>query len=181
MDTLIPAERHRRPRVPAAATPVPPAESTVGARGWLDTHRATLVAVAVQRAAEGWLSHATRLATILFRHLKVSGHYPEGRAIHSYALHAAQDSGDRGAQADAWRSLGFLDAWQGRYEEAAGQLRQALAAFARPAIWPARPGRSATSGLLTGGRAITSRRPGRSSKPWSFSRRAATRSGKWAR
>jgi len=129
MDTLIPAERHRRPHVPAAATPVPPVASTAGARGWLDAHRATLVAVAGQTAAEGWPSHATRLATILFRHLKVSGRYPEGRAIHSYALHAAQSSGDRGAQADAWRSLGVLDAWQGRYEEAAGQLRQALAAF----------------------------------------------------
>ncbi|MGI8451293.1 MAG: BTAD domain-containing putative transcriptional regulator [Streptosporangiaceae bacterium] len=129
MDTLIPAERHRRPRVPAAATPVPPVGSAAGARAWLDTHRATLVAVAGQAAAEGWPSHATRLATILFRHLKVSGHYPAGRAIHTYALHAARGSGDRGAQADAWRSLGVLDAWQGRYEEAAGQLRQALAAF----------------------------------------------------
>jgi len=129
MDTLVPAERHRRPSVPSSATPAPPLAGPEAARAWLDAQRATLVAVAAHTASEGWPGHATRLATILFRYLKVGGHYPEGRAIHTSALHAARHSGDRAAQADASRSLGVLDAWQGRYQSAADQLGQALVIF----------------------------------------------------
>ena len=36
MDTLFPAERHRRPRIPRPATPVPPLADPAAARDWLD-------------------------------------------------------------------------------------------------------------------------------------------------
>jgi DNA-binding SARP family transcriptional activator/tetratricopeptide (TPR) repeat protein len=129
MNTLIPAERHRRPHVPQPAAPAPPVAGPVAARAWLDAERAILVAVAGHAASEGWPGHAAHLAAILFRYFEVGGHYPEGRVVHTHALHAARQSGDRTAQADALRSLGALDARQGRYQQAVGQLRQALAIF----------------------------------------------------
>jgi tetratricopeptide (TPR) repeat protein/transcriptional regulator with XRE-family HTH domain len=129
MDTLVPAERHRRPRVSPAASPAPPVTDPVAARAWLDTERASMVAVAGHAASEGWPGHATRLAAILFRYFEAGGHYPEGRALHTHALHAAQHCGDRAAQAGALHSLGSFDTRQGRYPQAAGQLRQALAIF----------------------------------------------------
>ena len=129
MDTLVPAEGHRRPRLPPAATPGPPVADAAEARAWLDGERANLVVVAAHTAAQGWPGHATRLAMILFRYLEVGGHYQDARAIHAHALYAAQHSGDRAAQADSLRSLGAVDAWQGRYQEAAAQHGQALAIF----------------------------------------------------
>ncbi len=65
MDTLFPAERHRRPRILAPATPAPPVARRAAARAWLDTERANLVAAA-QMGENGWPGHAIRLAATLF-------------------------------------------------------------------------------------------------------------------
>jgi DNA-binding SARP family transcriptional activator/tetratricopeptide (TPR) repeat protein len=129
MDTLFPAEHHLRPRVSPPATPTPPLASPGTARAWLDTQLASLAAVAVHAATCGWLSHATRLAAILFRYLDTGGHYPEAITIHTHALLAAQHARDRAAEATALTSLGVVDRRQGRYQQATGHLRQALALF----------------------------------------------------
>jgi len=42
MDTLVPAEQHRRPRVPPTGTPSPLVADPPEARAWLDVERATL-------------------------------------------------------------------------------------------------------------------------------------------
>jgi hypothetical protein len=69
MDTLFPADRHRRPRIPRPATPVPPLADPAAAREWLDAERAALVAATAHTAAHDWPGHATRLAATLSSYL----------------------------------------------------------------------------------------------------------------
>ncbi len=131
MDTLYPAERHRRPPIAPPATPVPPVTGLVDARGWLDAERATLVAVTVHTAEDGWPSHATRLAATLSRYLDQGGHNPEAIIIHSRARIAAQQADDTAAEAAAAKALGLVAFHQGRWQQATGHLEQALALFQR--------------------------------------------------
>ena len=129
MDTLYPAERHRRPRLPPSANPAPRVTKPAAARAWLDTERATLVAVAVHAAGHGWPAHATRLADTLFRYLDLGGHYSEAVTIHSHARAAAQRTGDQAAEAKALNHIGVVYWHLSRYQEAADYLRQALPLF----------------------------------------------------
>ncbi len=126
MDTLFPAERHRRPRVPRSATPAPPVGDPAAARAWLDAERAILVASAAYAAAHGWSAHATHLAATLFRYLE-GGHDLDAVTIHSHARYAAAQAGDRIAEATALNDLGLADFRQGRCEQAASLLQQAVA------------------------------------------------------
>jgi DNA-binding SARP family transcriptional activator/Tfp pilus assembly protein PilF len=129
MDTLYPAEHHRRPRIPPPSSQVPPVTDPVGARGWLDAERGTLVAITVYAAEHGWPSHATRLAATLFRYLDSGGHHPEAIIVHSRARIAARQAGDSAAEAAALNALGVVAFHQGRYQQATDHLEQALALF----------------------------------------------------
>jgi DNA-binding SARP family transcriptional activator/tetratricopeptide (TPR) repeat protein len=129
MDTLAPAERHRRPRIPPPGSPVPDVASEPAARAWLDSQRACLVAAAAYTASQGWPGHATRLAAILISYLDAGGYYPEAITIHMCARRAAAATGDRAAEATALTSLGFVHLRQGRYQQASDHLRQALVLF----------------------------------------------------
>jgi DNA-binding SARP family transcriptional activator/Flp pilus assembly protein TadD len=128
MDVLVPAERHCRPRVPLGACQVPLADQAA-AREWLDAERASLVAVVVYAAGHGWPGHATRLAAVLFRYLLAGGYLPEALTAHSHALMAARQAGDSSSEATALTSLAATHSRQGRYQQAASQLQQALALF----------------------------------------------------
>jgi DNA-binding SARP family transcriptional activator/Tfp pilus assembly protein PilF len=129
MDTLVPAEQQRRPRIPAPATPLPPVGAAAAARAWLDAERAILVAVAAYTAGHGWPEHTTRLAATLFRYLDRGGHHADALTVHTHALHAARQTGDRGAQANTLISLGQVFWLQGRYRQATHHLQQALALY----------------------------------------------------
>jgi DNA-binding SARP family transcriptional activator/tetratricopeptide (TPR) repeat protein len=129
MDTLYPAESHRRPRIPTPATPIPPVTEQAAARAWLDTERPTLVAVAVHAAGHGSPSHASLLSATVGRYLDTGGHYPEALTIHSGARAAAQHTGDQAAEATALNYLGAVHLRQGRYQQAAGHIQQALTLF----------------------------------------------------
>jgi DNA-binding SARP family transcriptional activator len=129
MDTLVPAERHRRPRVPRPATPIPSLADPAAARDWLDGERAALVAAAAHTAAHGWPGHATRLAAILGHYLLSGGHLPEADIIFGHALDAARRTGDRAAEASALSLIGSLDKARARLQQAANQYRQALDLF----------------------------------------------------
>jgi DNA-binding SARP family transcriptional activator/tetratricopeptide (TPR) repeat protein len=131
MDTLFPGERHRRPRISAPVTPAPPVTDSAVALAWLEAERATLVAVAVYTASDGWAGHTTLLATTLFRYLDSGGYNPEAVTIHSQARLAAQQTGEFAAEAEALTSLGVLDLRQGRHPQAAAHLQQSLALFRR--------------------------------------------------
>jgi DNA-binding SARP family transcriptional activator/tetratricopeptide (TPR) repeat protein/DNA-binding XRE family transcriptional regulator len=129
MDTLHPADRHWRPRIPPPSTPAPQLTGPAAARAWLDAEQATLVTVTVHAAEHGWPAHATRLADTLFRYLDYGGHYPEAVIIHSRARIAARRAGDGAAEAAALNALGLTAFHQGRYQESAGHLESALALF----------------------------------------------------
>ena len=129
MDTLFPAERHRRPRIPGQATAVPPLADPAAAREWLDAERATLVAAAGHPAAHDWPGHATRLAAILSRYLLNGDHLLEALTIFGHALGAARRTGDRAAEATILNQIGDVDWQQGRLQQAAEHYRQALALF----------------------------------------------------
>jgi len=126
MDTLVPAEQHRRPRIPPSTTPSPSIADLAAARAWLDAERATLVATCAHTAAHGWLGHTTRLATTLLRYLDVGGHYPDALAIHNHALRAARHTSDYAAEAHALTNLGIVYWQQSRYAQAADHLQQAV-------------------------------------------------------
>jgi tetratricopeptide (TPR) repeat protein len=129
MDTLVPAERYRRPRILPPGTPAPPTDTPAAARAWLDTERNNLVAITLHMTGNGWPGHVTRLAAILFRYLDVGGHYPEAITIHTCARRSAQDTGDRAAEATALNNLGNVDWRQGHYQQATGHHQQALTLF----------------------------------------------------
>jgi tetratricopeptide (TPR) repeat protein/transcriptional regulator with XRE-family HTH domain len=127
MDTLFPAERQRRPRIPAPACPVPALRAEPAARAWLDAERATLVAVTGHAARHGWPGHAIPLAATLYRYLDTGGHFAEAVTVHSSACHAARLAGDREAEAHALHNLGAVDLRVGRYPQGTASMEQALA------------------------------------------------------
>jgi len=129
MDTLYPAERHRRPRIPRPATPVPPLDDPAAARDWLDAECAALVAAAAHTAAHDWPAHTTRLSATLYGYLDNGGHLPEALTIFSHALGAACRTGDRAAEATTLNQIGSIDRQQGRLQQSGDRYRQALALF----------------------------------------------------
>jgi DNA-binding SARP family transcriptional activator/tetratricopeptide (TPR) repeat protein len=129
MDVLHPGERHRRPRVPAPASPVPPVTETAAARTWLDAEQANLIAAAAHATACGWHSHAVRLAATTSRYLDLGGHYSAAITIHGHARRAASRAGDRAAEAEALTNLGTIEWHQGRLRHATRHYHEALIAF----------------------------------------------------
>lgn len=129
MDILVPAEKDRRPPRIQYSGPVPDLPGTQAARGWLDTERANLIAVATLAADGGWPSHTTRLAATLWRYLDIGGHFPEAVVIHGLADQAAARSGDLRTRGDAQSGLGAVNMRQGRYDQAASHYQQARALY----------------------------------------------------
>jgi tetratricopeptide (TPR) repeat protein len=127
MDTLYPAERHRRPRIPPAATPAPPVTEPAAARAWLDAERANLVAITAHAAGHGWPAHATRLAATLFRYLAAGSYCQEAITIYTHARTAARQTGDHAAEATALSHVAGVYWQQSRYQQATDHLQQALA------------------------------------------------------
>jgi DNA-binding SARP family transcriptional activator/tetratricopeptide (TPR) repeat protein len=125
-DTVYAAERHRRPGVTPPAAPGPPLTDSVAARAWLDAERANLVAAAVHTCEQSWPGHAARLAVTLFRYLDSGGYYPEAIIIQGHGLRAARRTGDVDAEVASLNALGVAYLHQGRCQQAAKYLQQAL-------------------------------------------------------
>jgi DNA-binding SARP family transcriptional activator len=87
MDTALPAERNRRPRVAPPASPIPPMTGPAAAQAWLDTERATLVAAAYA-ATRGWPGHAVRLSVIVWRYIQAGGHSTDAITMQAHAVQA---------------------------------------------------------------------------------------------
>jgi tetratricopeptide (TPR) repeat protein len=127
MDTLFPAEKHRRPRVPPTTVPLPAVGDATAARGWIDAERVNLVAATIHAATHGWPQHATGLAATIFRILDMGGFHREAKTVHGHAHRAARRSGDRPAEVHALTDLGNTS-WQlGDYEQAVDFLDEAVA------------------------------------------------------
>lgn len=127
MDAAFPAEHHRRPVVPRAATPVPVFADERAALAWLDEERSNLIAVAGHAAEQGWADHAIRLSGVLFRYLDSGAYYTDALIVHGHALRAARAIGDRRGEANALICLGLVNGNQGRQPLATAQYEQALA------------------------------------------------------
>jgi DNA-binding SARP family transcriptional activator/Flp pilus assembly protein TadD len=127
MDVAFPAERHRRPRIPALANTSLPMASEAAAWAWLDAEQTGLIAAAGHAADSGWPGHATRLSAILFRYLDTAGRFAEGRTLHNHAVRAARSAGDLPAEASALIGVGLSYGQQGRRREAIANYEQALA------------------------------------------------------
>ncbi|HLX48341.1 MAG TPA: tetratricopeptide repeat protein [Streptosporangiaceae bacterium] len=126
--TMFPAEHCQ----PAGTLPppvsVPAATDPAEARAYLDSERLNLTAVVAHAAEHGWPGHATRLAATLNPYLEIEYVF-EALTVHGHALRAARATGDRSAEAEALASIGGLDFWQGRQQEAVSGLQRALALF----------------------------------------------------
>jgi tetratricopeptide (TPR) repeat protein/DNA-binding XRE family transcriptional regulator len=126
MDLLFPAEAHRRPRVTVKNATLPAMTGQTQAREWLDGARANLVAVVAHCAGHGWEHHATELATTLSRYLTTGSHLPDALTIHSHALRAARQSGNRTAEARTLNALGGISLAKGQLHDALSHYRAAL-------------------------------------------------------
>jgi tetratricopeptide (TPR) repeat protein len=128
MDAIQPAEKHRRPALPARPLNLD-LDDPKTALLWLDAERATLVAVCLHAARHGSAEHAVRLAATLYSYLDNGGYPADAIAVHSEARRAARSIGDRAGEAGALGHLGVVH-WQlGRHAVAIDQLTQALALF----------------------------------------------------
>jgi DNA-binding SARP family transcriptional activator len=131
MNVAYPTERHHRPSLPAPVQAIPPAETAIGARAWLDAERINLIAVASDAVGRGLPGHATTLAATISRYLDEGGHYDDSLAIHASALHAGHLRSDDTAQADSLREIG-RSAWRhGSYQQASGYFAKALDLYQR--------------------------------------------------
>jgi DNA-binding SARP family transcriptional activator len=165
MDALVPAERHRRPRIPPPGTPAPLVTDPATARAWLDAERASLVAVTMHCAVHGWPAHATRLAVTVQRYLDSGSYCAEAITIHNNARTAARQVNDRAAEAAALNASPASTCSR-------AATRRPLAAFSGPlhctgrsATAPAKPACSATSASSTPTRAATRLPPASTSGP----------------
>ena len=130
MNTLHPAEVHRRPPITPATTAAPDLSDADRAKDWLATERPTLVAVAAHTAGHGWPGHTTRLAQTLSRYF-AAGYFSDSVTVNSHALRAARDRGDVTGEAYALMDLGFAHLKLGRPEPATAHFEQALELFRR--------------------------------------------------
>ena len=129
LDTLYPAERHRRPRARPATTPTAPVHDPGSALAWLNAQRPVLVTAVAHTAAKGWPGRAVALATTLFRYLDTGGHAADALTIHTHARHAAGLTGDRAGVANALIHLGGVHWQQGRHELAIDHVDRATVLF----------------------------------------------------
>ncbi|HEU5475625.1 MAG TPA: tetratricopeptide repeat protein [Actinophytocola sp.] len=122
MDLLYPHETGARPRPPESGVPVPELDGEPAAAAWLDVELTNLLAV----AQCGGPAAAVRLSALLHRHLRTRGRYSNAETLHTCALRAARQSGDRVAEADILTRLGHVHRMQERYDAAIDCLRQAV-------------------------------------------------------
>jgi DNA-binding SARP family transcriptional activator/tetratricopeptide (TPR) repeat protein len=116
MDTLFPAEAHRRPCVKAPAS-APDLTDRDAALRWLDAERATMVTIAGYAGTNYWPEHAILLSRTLFRYL-ASGHHLDALTLHGHARTAARELGDLAGESEATLGLGAAHLRLGRYEQA---------------------------------------------------------------
>jgi tetratricopeptide (TPR) repeat protein len=113
---------------PCHAPPVPLA-GREEALAWFAAERPALVAAVRAAAAAGFDAHAWQLAWALSEFLERRGHWPQWREVQLAAIDAAVRLGDRPGEAHARRGLALCCGRLGRYDEAHGQHRRALALF----------------------------------------------------
>jgi DNA-binding SARP family transcriptional activator/Tfp pilus assembly protein PilF len=125
MGCLDPFGRHHRPAPQTVGTPVPELGDQATARAWVEAELPTLTSIAARAAGHGWPGHVTRLAATLGSYLN-RVHLAEALTVHSHALAAARDIGDRKAQASALSHISGILGMQGHRQQSADYCQQAL-------------------------------------------------------
>jgi tetratricopeptide (TPR) repeat protein/DNA-binding SARP family transcriptional activator len=120
MNQLTPGDRHRRPDLPAPATPVPDLPDSAAALAWADAERENLV---LSAATRGWPAHTIRFAAVLWRYLDIGGHYDDALTLHAHALDAAREPADRATVLDG---IGTVHYRRGDYPRAGDLFTQAV-------------------------------------------------------
>ncbi|HEY1919100.1 MAG TPA: tetratricopeptide repeat protein [Streptosporangiaceae bacterium] len=149
--TLFPARFIGQGGTPGAAAP--PDTDPAAARAWLDSETGNLSAVIAHMTEHGWPGHATRFAAAIYPYLEVFGWTTEAITICDRCRQAAQSMDDRGAEAAALGNLGYVYLQQGRYQQAARRLQQALPLFRQA-------GDRGGEALAVGNLAVVERRQG---------------------
>ena len=125
---LYPYSDPYRIRMSEPATDAASFAAAAEAARWLDAERANLVAVGMYAAAHDWPAHVTQLAATLLPYLYDRGHLAVALTLHSEALRASREHGDKVGESRALADLGWVFWRIGRYEEAHDHCRQALRA-----------------------------------------------------
>ncbi|QQQ77474.1 tetratricopeptide repeat protein [Saccharothrix sp. 6-C] len=123
MDILFPQEHDRRPKFPTDSESPANLVDDAQAVRWLETERATLAAVAAHTT---WTTYATSLSATLYRFLDVHGHFDDAVTLHSLAVTAARQRGDKVSEGRASHNLGVVYQRLGRYLEAQDHLTRAI-------------------------------------------------------
>ncbi|HEX8865006.1 MAG TPA: tetratricopeptide repeat protein [Lentzea sp.] len=131
MDILLPQERDRRPALPESEQSLPYLVDDDQAVRWLESERATLLAVAAQASVTPGAPHAILLSATLFRFLDVHGHFDDAVTLHTTAVEAGRKQHDPHATGLALHHLGTVHQRLCRYEDARVHLEEAIAVLAR--------------------------------------------------
>jgi tetratricopeptide (TPR) repeat protein len=134
LHTVVAASRHHPRRLPAEApslTGIPPAWSPdltarENAVFWMIAERLNLYAAASYAAGNSLPRHAVAIAAAMHGFLRTRGYYDQAIALHSLALAAARESGNRHGEAGALADLGDAQYRTGAYSRATASLTQAL-------------------------------------------------------
>jgi tetratricopeptide (TPR) repeat protein len=130
MDTLHPAEAFYRPDAITPGVPIPDLTVPATARGWLESERYCVVAIAEHAADHQRSGYVAGLARILHRYLGDT-RLTDLLTINGHALRAAERTGDRTSQAYALRQLSVGYTRVSKYQSATEHLQRALALFRR--------------------------------------------------
>lgn len=99
---------------------------TAEATGWLDRHRATLVALA-RSAGHDSPSHCLELSALIHPYLEDSGYYVEAITVQRRAIEVARKTGDYGRLAASLRRLAGALRRSGAFGESLAAATEALA------------------------------------------------------
>jgi len=134
LHTVVAASRHHPRRLPAEApslTGMPPACSPdltarENAVSWMIAERLNLYAAASYAAGHNLPRHAVGIAAAMHGFLRTRGYWDQAVALHSIALTAACESGNRHAEAGSLADLGDAQYLTGAYSGATVSFTSAL-------------------------------------------------------
>ncbi|GIJ55990.1 tetratricopeptide repeat protein [Virgisporangium aurantiacum] len=112
---------------PAAGVTPEPLPGRDAARAWFEREHPVLVGLVAQAAADGFATHAWRLAWAVADFLDWRGHWRDFAGVQQRALAAAASAGDRTGQIHARRMMARACNRLGRHDEARTHLDRAIA------------------------------------------------------
>jgi tetratricopeptide (TPR) repeat protein len=123
------ASTYRRQPPPRPPGHVPDLSTLGQAGAWLEAERANLHAAVDYAADHGRAEHATAIPAAMSGFLSARGFLDRSAALHTTALTAARQAGDRFGEAGAIAEIGVLQQGTGDYKAAAVSLIQAATIF----------------------------------------------------